>query len=110
MKFTLPMPPSGNHRVKITRTGAYKTPEYQAFQEQVGWLLRAAGVTPLEGPVRVHIDIFYKRNIDVDNVMKGVFDSAQGYLYLNDAQITDGSFHKEQDKLNPRVEVTVEAK
>jgi len=107
IQLTLPMPPSGNHRNVGSGKHTRHSPEYTAFLEAVGWCALAAGAVPAEGPVRVHVDIYYRRAVDADNVLKPVHDALQGYAYLNDAQIVAGSYTRQQDKRNPRVEVTI---
>ena len=74
LTVTLPYPISANRywatRVVTPKGGrpmamTYVTPEAKKFKEQVGWLMRAAGVRqPLQGRVQVDIKLYPHRPLD----------------------------------------------
>ena len=90
MELELPYPPSINHyyrhvgpRVLISRDG-------RKYRERVVNILKANGVKPLDGPLRMTIEIYPpdKRRRDIDNTQKSLWDSLQhGGAYHDDSQI-----------------------
>ena len=64
---------------------------------------------PLEGPVWLDVQIYYKRDRDTQGGLKLLCDSLEGIVYINDKQIVDLTAHKEQDKENPRIVIKVES-
>jgi Holliday junction resolvase RusA-like endonuclease len=85
---------------RITRT---RTPERTAaFEQQVALLARARlrHLSPVQGPVAVHIDCRFKRMVsapdetgwhtlrpDADNVLKAVLDALVGVAFYDDSQV-----------------------
>ena len=45
---------------------------------------------------------------DLDNVLKSLLDSMKGIAFVDDGQIVELRLRRFDDKLRPRVEVTVE--
>ena len=45
----------------------------------------------------------------MDNILKATLDSFNGLLYVDDSQIVKILAIRDDDKLNPRVEVTINA-
>ena len=65
-------------------------------------------LSPIAGPVVVSMDYYRPRRTgDLDNNFKCLLDCLQGAAYLNDSQIVEIHARRFDDKLNPRVEVTV---
>jgi Holliday junction resolvase RusA-like endonuclease len=103
------MPPSGNHRVRITRTGAHRTEAYSAFIEEAQQWARVARCEPLAGPVAARLTVYTRRanERDADNVVKPVLDALQGQCYLDDNQVKQLRVDMRVDRANPRVEVEI---
>lgn len=88
--FTLPWPPSVNHYWRTWRGRMLISRQGRAYREQVGAILRAAGVTPLSGHLAIHVELYPpdKRKRDVDNTFKAIGDSLQhGGAFHDDSQI-----------------------
>ncbi|ABE61204.1 endodeoxyribonuclease RusA [Nitrobacter hamburgensis X14] len=64
---------------------------------------------PLEGPVCVELQVYFKSKAssDIDNVCKAALDSLTGILWKDDRQIQELHAYKLQDKLRPRIELTL---
>ena len=90
MTLTLPWPPSVNHYWRTWRGRMLISRQGRAYREQVGAIVRAAGITPLAGPLAVHIELYPpdRRKRDADNLLKAVNDSLQhGEAFHDDSQI-----------------------
>jgi crossover junction endodeoxyribonuclease RusA len=88
--ITLPWPPSVNHYWRMWRGRMLISRQGRAYREQVGAILRAAGVTPQPGRLAVHVELYPpdKRKRDVDNSLKAIGDSLQhGGAFHDDSQI-----------------------
>jgi crossover junction endodeoxyribonuclease RusA len=88
--ITLPWPPSVNHYWRTWRGRMLISRKGRAYREQVGAILRAAGVRPLAGSLAVHVELYPpdKRKRDVDNTFKAIGDSLQhGRAFQDDSQI-----------------------
>ncbi len=88
--ITLPWPPSVNHYWRMWRGRILLSRKGRAYREQVVAILRAAHVTPLSGPLAVHVDLYPpdRRTRDIDNAFKGIGDSLEhGGAFHNDSQI-----------------------
>jgi len=88
--ITLPWPPSVNHYWRTWRGRMLISRQGRAYREQVGAILRAAGVTPLPGRLAVHVELYPpdRRKRDVDNTFKAIGDSLQhGRAFDDDSQI-----------------------
>lgn len=93
----LPYPPSVNHYYRHVGFRTLISREGRAYRKRVCSILRAAGVTPMSGPLDVELDLHPpdKRRRDVDNVLKSLLDSLQhGRLYHDDSQIVRLSAEK----------------
>lgn len=64
--------------------GRYPTPEYKAWKEQAGLMLRRQKPYAIVGPADVIIDISNKGRGDVDNRSKGVLDLLVQHGVLKD--------------------------
>ena len=90
LTLELPYPPSINHyfqnfrgKISINRAG-------RAFRRKVCLLLKAQGVRPLTGQLRVSVDLYPPDRLrrDVDNVHKALLDSLKlGGAVFDDSQI-----------------------
>lgn len=64
---------------------------------------------PLEGPLSIELQVYFKSKAasDIDNVCKAVLDSLTGVLWKDDRQIQELHAYKRQDKLRPRIEISL---
>lgn len=121
-RLTLPYPPSANslyrHRLMKGTVIKYKTHEHRDYMEAVGHALRVARLRdptldafPLAKRERliVTIDSYRPRRVgDIDNPIKALFDALTEHeVWTDDEQVIDLHVHRRDDKLNPRVEVTI---
>lgn len=108
MRLTLPFPPSGNRYFRNVNGRMVRSREANDYKAQVGWLCNAAGVQPLTGDVCVSVDVYRPRKAgDLDNALKCLLDSLQGWAYLDDKQIVEIHAMRHEGKDDPRVEVVV---
>ena len=134
INFTIPGAPIGKGRPRFARHGAHVvayTPHKTVNFEAVVKIMASqamAGKSLLTRPVALHIDMYMpipaswskKRQQlahsgligattkpDIDNITKGIFDSLNGVVYLDDKQIVSLTASK-QYGLIPRVEVRVQ--
>lgn len=111
MTLTLPLPPALNDVYRPNfgnRKGVRKTAEAQDWELAAQWLAKAAKWEPLEGPVVMVVQIFYKTERDIDSSQKILQDCLQGCGYTDDRQIKKLIVEKFKDNANPRLEVRVE--
>ena len=92
IEFELPFPPSINRYYRHVGPRVLISREGRAFREHVCAVLAAAGIKPLEGPLKIHIEIYPPdlRRRDIDNVLKALLDALEhGGAYENDNQIVE---------------------
>jgi len=107
-KVSLPYPlslnqtycPAGN-TIRLTKKArAYKKLVRQHLQ------VLTVGRKPLEFEcLDIFIKLFPKREQDMDNSFKLLFDAMQGFIYLNDKQIKRQTSEIMEVSDNPRVEI-----
>ncbi len=111
MKLTLPVPPSLNAYWKPNGFGGIRvTDEGKAYKQGVKLRALTEGLRkPLACPVVVSMTVYRaaKRG-DLDNFQKCLLDSLNGVAWVDDSQIVEIHARREDDKLNPRVEVRIE--
>lgn len=133
LTVTLPYPMSANKYWRPVPIGArvtiVPTKEAKAFKDEIAWLLRSAGVRrPLEGRVKIHLDLYPQRPkdwqarqrklgarwddnvmcIDIDNARKVLYDAFKGVLIVDDKWIWSDSANRCEPDGEARVVVTVE--
>ena len=109
MKMILPFPPSSNRYWRNYRGHMVKSDEARTYQQEAKILARVAGVFPVETAlVKVKLAFFRpaKRG-DLDNRIKILLDALQGIAYEDDSQVKEIHAVMNDDKRNPRVEVSV---
>jgi Holliday junction resolvase RusA-like endonuclease len=111
IRLTLPVPPSGNNRNVGTGRSTRHSEKYKAFQAEVMAACVNGRVEFIEGPIRSDVTIYYhpSHEPDCDNILKTVHDALQGWAYVDDKMIVEGSYRKQPDRRNQRVEVVIEA-
>ena len=110
MRLTLDTPPSSNRYWRMGKNRIYRSTEAVNYCNYVALLCNAAGIEPVDGDVAVTLHVYRaaKRG-DLDNKIKCLLDSLQGYAYHNDSQIAEIHAMRFEDKHNPRVVVEVTA-
>lgn len=90
VKLILPMPPSTNHMyVSVGRHRKILSKEYNTFKARVKDIWEEQGSPKLKGRLEFSMALYFdsKRRCDLDNRVKALFDSLNGYLYDDDSQI-----------------------
>ena len=106
LKFTLPFPPSSNRYWRNFRGRMVKSAEARAYHQQISLLLR--NITQFTGEVVIALDFYRpKKQGDLDNRIKICLDALNGIAFEDDKQVAEIYARRFEDKLNPRVEVTV---
>ena len=101
LQFDLPYPPSVNHYWRRVGARTLISRQGRTFRESVCSLLALRRLRPLEGWLKVHLQIFPpdRRRRDVDNIQKLVLDALQhAGVYHDDFQIVS----LVTDRLEPR--------
>lgn len=120
-RFTVPGPPVPKGRPRVVhkdRSGrlldkprTYTPKTTKTYEDKVAKLALAAGVRRIPAPRHVFLGIVVflsgKTVIDLDNIYKICGDGLEGVAYDNDRQVWAGSFRRETDNENPRVEITI---
>lgn len=127
IKLTIPVEPYGKGRPRFKRVGkfvrTYTPPKSAQAENAIKAALAVLHKSPaLTGPLKVSLRFVMRRpkrtkNVhpivkpDIDNVQKLVCDSANGILWVDDAQLVHVDARKVYDLVNPvpRIELTVEA-
>lgn len=112
MTITLPYAPSANnYRVPI-KLGKFVrlilSKEARTYFAKAEAIIKAAQLTPLEGPVRLDFAVYRpRRSGDLTNRLKIAEDCLKGHAYHDDEQVEHVTARRFEDKLNPRIEITV---
>ncbi len=108
----LPEPPSANRwwRMVVIKGQARMLTSKEARDYKAGVALLGGSKMIAAGPVRVTIDWYRERKSgDLDKRIGVLLDAVQGVLYDNDAQITEITARRHDDRGNPRIVITAEA-
>lgn len=106
--FVLPYPPSTNHLFTTVRGNRMKSAEARSYAKTVAGIALSAGVRPIVGPVAMTIIVYRPRKTgDLDNSLKAILDGLKGIAWADDEQVKRIVADSEDDKDNPRAEVTV---
>jgi Holliday junction resolvase RusA-like endonuclease len=106
------LPPSTNNSYAIAGRVRRKTREAKSVETAYRGAFRelAAGVPPIEGPVRVRVHYgFTADRRDVDGSHKLLLDAARGLLWVDDRQIRSLTLTKARTNGAPRLELAGEA-
>ena len=90
VEVELPYPPSVNHYWRHVGSRVHISAKGRAFRRKVRLTLRALDVRPLDGALKVTVDLHPpdRRRRDVDNAMKALLDALEhGGAYHDDGQI-----------------------
>lgn len=111
IRLTLPYPPTANRFRSVCNGRMIVTEEARAYKVAAGWIAKSKGVKCLSCPVVVSVDVYRPRKSgDLDNTLKVSLDSLTGILYDDDKQIVEIHARRFEDRLNPRLEITIEEK
>ena len=111
LHIVVPGNPVPKSRPRFTRSGrTYSVKSQVVHEDTIGWSLRAVlGHRRFEGPVHIHC-LFVRKNrhaVDLDNLLKLVFDAANGVAWEDDRQVVKAIAGIEVDRDNPRTEITI---
>lgn len=105
-QLILPYPPVLNHlyaTVGNRRVLSKEGRDYHAVAARF-----CCNMDVLHGPISVTIYAYRPRKQgDIDGIFKVLIDSLTGHAWKDDSQIVELHAYRRDDKLNPRVEVTI---
>lgn len=113
MKFTLPYPPTSNHRLAFVRGFMRKSAKARAYESVAKLIAKSqankTGFKPMAGHVSISFVAYRPRKSgDLDNLFKLTLDALKGVAWIDDKQIVH---HRDNwlldDKVNPRIEIEV---
>jgi len=131
ISFTIPGDPKPQQRPRFFRrgnfVGTYDPKESTDFKSKAAFFAKQSGITLLDGPISLEIDVFVKRpknrcgkkfpplripcssRPDCDNFAKGVMDALNGIAWHDDGQIQDLRVRKFYHEIggSPRTEVSI---
>lgn len=106
--LTLPFPPSLNRMYRTVQGRMLISAIGRQFKTEVGRICLLRNVRPLTGELMIIIDVHRpQKRGDLDNFFKGLFDSLNGYAWIDDSQIVEIRARRFDDKDSPRVEVEI---
>lgn len=106
--LTLPYPPSANRLWRRQGRHMVLSQEARDYKAEVAALAVMSVCEPLDGDIEITLHVYRPRKSgDLSNRIKVLEDSLQGYAYVNDSQIVVIHAYRHDDKINPRVEVTI---
>lgn len=94
IRLVLPYPVSANRYWRVFGGRVVHSAEARSYRNVVQ--IKARGVTPMEGPVSVHValcpemtakGVASKTRLDLDNCLKVALDALQGIAFSNDKQV-----------------------
>lgn len=117
IRLVLPSPVSANSywRSRVVQVPGrepmsitYLSAQAKAYKKAVKTICQ--GCEPFRGPVRVTARVFRARRAgDLGNFEKVTSDALEGVAFISDSQIAEHHWYLDDDKDNPRVEITIAA-
>jgi len=98
-EWTFPISPIAASRPRVSKHGAYFKGPYKRFRQEMPEIILdilGHNFKPIEGDLAVDLELVITRpkqtkltapRADIDNFVKAVFDSLNGYLWEDDRQI-----------------------
>lgn len=111
--LTLSLPPTLNHTYKVGRGRFYKDKKVIDWEDQTEWMIKqqrlhGVKIPKLTGEIKAYINMFLKRDRDIDSSLKLVLDTlARMGFYENDRQVVRIEVTKTKSD-DPRLEITLE--
>tara|TARA_R100000664_G_C2723293_1_gene116057 strand:+ start:562 stop:945 length:384 start_codon:yes stop_codon:yes gene_type:complete len=98
MEWKFPISPVAASRPRVSKHGAYFTGAYKEYRKVMLDLVpeTLGEFEPLTYPLSVDLELYVKRpkttkleapRADIDNYLKAIFDSMNGFLWEDDTQI-----------------------
>lgn len=85
IELVVHMPLFSKARPRVTSRGTFMPAEYKKKQkEMLRQVQEQYTGAPLEGPIRVEIDVYGEGRADGDNIIGALFDSVNGVLWVDD--------------------------
>lgn len=90
----------------VTKGNIYLSPEARVYKESAQLLMNTMHLEPLSGDITLVLRFFRpEQRGDLDNRLKVLLDTLEGYVYFNDKQVTAIHAYRMDDASNPRVEI-----
>ncbi len=108
----LAIDPLGKGRARFSRDGhAYTPAQTREYEESIRWLLKSVVGPHADSEskfgVRVAFSKTDRRRIDVDNLVKALFDAANGIVWRDDAQVRELSARLKLDAPKAGIDLLV---
>ena len=101
------LPTINNYWLRSKNGNQYLSQLAKDFKQYIQYICIKNDYERIYDRIIVIIDVSFKRaGRDIDNVVKPVLDSMEGFIYENDSQVDDVILHRLKDKrdfLNVRV-------
>jgi Holliday junction resolvase RusA-like endonuclease len=96
-------------RARITRHGSFTPKRSSDPAIAIEWQMKAKVPNPVRGQLIVDVDFFRSnhRTCDIDNLLKQLFDCANGVVWHDDSQVVGLYAQKLFDKDAPRTDLRV---
>jgi Holliday junction resolvase RusA-like endonuclease len=109
LDLTIQGNPLPKARARITRRGNFTPARTLHNEMSIEWEMKAKVANPVRGQVIVDVDFVRgdKRACDLDNLLKQIFDCANGIVWHDDSQVVALYAQKLFDKTKPRTELRV---
>lgn len=112
--IVLPLPVSLNAmymRQKAKKGGdRFLTSKGKEYKAKIVTAYRKAGLRMFDGPIKLEVRIYRSKKAgDLDNYFKVLMDSLTGLAWNDDGQVSEIHAYRDEDKKEPRAEVTINA-
>lgn len=112
MRCVLPYPPSSNRYWRFPKFLGYPilSREARDYKRNAALDAKSQGVRVMAGPIALTIHVYRPRKSgDLGNRLKIAEDALNGVAWTDDKQVEELHMFLRDDKLKPRLEVTVES-
>ena len=108
MRLTLPLPPSANAYWRAVRGRVLLSAVARQYKDTCALAAAAQWKGgPLEGRISLHGEFYMDGRGDLDNRLKVLLDSLQGWAFYNDSQIWELRAVRHHVKREHRVEIEI---
>jgi len=106
--YTLPMPPSANVYWRNVKGKTLVSAEAKSYKKEVAKLAHRLGMRPLNGDVRLVIQVYRNQaSGDLSNRIKVIEDALNGVGYFDDSQVVQILAQRLDDKGNGRIVIGI---